>query len=296
MLSWALFHVDRAYLHYRLAVIAVEDVGLGNLETIAELLYVLDTAKLRREAGDSGEWLMLSYLIEKLAVGAKDRNSCEMTVLKLMNHSQKEHDLDKWLGGSLDVSVMNAGVECVGLSESVMGRKKLMNLYADAHVPAVVRYCCIASLKKMKDRLGAGLGMVWKMIENEHVLTVRDDPLLLDDGQIGAYTGATFDKHTGEGKRAIGYWLKVNPEIRQWVDSQEGKETVVNRIGMLLFTREGSYCRDRLNYAGSPELQKNCQTTIDSLVGVSYGTVFESNCLHPHYESLLKSRRAITTG
>ena len=69
----ALWNVDNAYLRYRLAVIAVEDVGIANLNTVATLLD--DKINKRWVEANGGIEGLIDYMTQ-LANGSKDRTAC----------------------------------------------------------------------------------------------------------------------------------------------------------------------------------------------------------------------------
>ena len=303
VLAYGLFHVDRPYLYYRLAVIAVEDVGIGNIPVITALFrFLRRAAQIRKTCGADAEWKIVRSLVIDMALGPKDRNSTEISVVAKLGNASPDMVglLDTWL---TEVSPVNRPVTihafkaAVSLAKNPESRPLLLDAYQRAGVPAAVTYCAGQSLAKMKYLLGAGLGMVWQLALVSPTQIVRDDPDLLDDGQIGAYTGATFDKHTSEGKRAVKYWLKSCPEIEKYVSQILKPETSVSEaVGMLLFDWEGSRCRRRLDYEGSATLQRLAQMRIDSFViEGNHGQEFAETYLYPNYSKLLKARIVVNS-
>lgn len=295
VLAYALFKSDRPYLLYRLAVIAVEDIGIGNLPAVVQFFFIMKYATFRREQGDVGEWLMISYLVEQFAVGAKDRNSVEVAVLGGHRKVQNPRAcLENWYKQPDREGLPVAMDATIQLYKSNKG--KLADLATKAGVPYAVTYAMERSFMHMKDPLGAGMPVIYTLMQLSEYLTVEDDPDLMEDGQVGYFTACTFDKHTGEGKRAFGYWRKAL-EADDWLLSvrEEGNDTTPNEmVGMLMFDWEGSRCRSRLNYEYSRWLQNQAQVKIDSYVGMAeHGEEFALKFMKPKYDQLLIARRVI---
>jgi hypothetical protein len=72
----ALLKLDPPYLVRRLPVIALEDVGLGNLDAAEATIWALKNAAWRKRVG--GTVRVVLRLVEELASGVKDRSGCDL--------------------------------------------------------------------------------------------------------------------------------------------------------------------------------------------------------------------------
>jgi len=70
-----LYSIDAEYAWRRLRVIAIEDVGIGDIETVATVLAVAGKRALRRTFGDQR---LLVLLVNALCVAPKDRTACDL--------------------------------------------------------------------------------------------------------------------------------------------------------------------------------------------------------------------------
>jgi hypothetical protein len=300
VLTYGLNQIDKAYLKYRLAVIAVEDVGIGNLLPAAQLFYILRNKDFRDQIGEEKELMLYLHIIEQMAIGPKDRNSTEVSVLwkkwKDKDGSEWDH-IGKFFGGDCyhEETLGKAMWAVTSLAKGEGGGKpELVAAYRECEVPEAVIYVAMHSLARMPYTLGAGLGLVWHLLEKSSYQGILDDADLLDDGQVGAYTAATFDKHTSEGKKAITHWRKQYPAMEQWLgEFLKADKSVSDALGMLLFDWEGSRCCHRLDYDGSEYLQRNAQIKIDSsALTHPIGEQFSKKWLHDEkvYAALYNAR------
>ena len=270
----ALWDVDNAYLRYRLAVIAVEDVGIANLDKVHSLLE--DKINKRWVVAHGGIDGLVATM-QELAEGVKDRTACswgsnasrsalenltgepwaalsptraaDMAWDTTLPHEVRAAAVFRAAGTDLfphhDFPVM-AG-DWASWVDACTTRAGGMN----ATIETMVR-----SQKAMKEWHPAFL----PLCHQARVDAPRPDTLSppKDWGDAGMFCGASIDGHTAEGKRAITALWRSCPELRKgWVDlGWSGTDSeAIALLSKMVFLLEGGAVDKRLGYATAHEAE-----------------------------------------
>ena len=73
-----LYEIEKAYLLYRLSIIAVEDIGLGNIDVVHNFLETEIKKKIIEERGGKP---YVMQVVHDLTLANKDRSACDLTYL-----------------------------------------------------------------------------------------------------------------------------------------------------------------------------------------------------------------------
>ena len=256
---WAASHlytVDRAYMAYRLSVMAVEDVGAGNLQ----LGNWIDPqapwgAKRFGAAKKSPEdWLEWEKVIIDFASSTKDRTPCDwISCTHWLNEFEAHH------GPWTEVEPLRALQQIYtpqlnwwerGLfSWRAVGTKR----FPSGVLPPDVDGEWDAWLEAAPSQTHSILqGFGARQREPHPIffpLAVYDrlnDPLTkivdYDVGPVlknGPWVSAALDKHTGEGKRALSAFLNAHPKERDMLRQHVGYDEDLNVVARLMFWTEG---------------------------------------------------------
>jgi len=251
---------DPNYAWRRLGVVVVEDIGVGNLELCRQ--YFWASMNRRRMWGNGDATKTLCYLVEQMCRSPKDRNSCEMGTLA--EHSVSRNDLRSKLYSvsadslvrllartdDMDEALMSAWLLATGRSRPKVspsnGKTRLLEAYAKRGCP-----------EQMLETIDWGLKVQWSQMPA--FLPLVNDLFLAGDGEfrddefwqapkIGVYPSEGLDRHCGEGKRAIGYWLKMRADLKKRLSELMPHDKVFEVAGTAVFVVEATRCRNRLVY------------------------------------------------
>lgn len=268
----ALWTVDNAYLRYRLAVISVEDVGIGNIEGVAALME----DKINKRWVDANGGLEgLIVRMQGLAAGTKDRTPC--TWGSLASKTQFEASHGDWVA----TTPMEASIIAFDANESLSVRAAAAlrasgtNLFPHGGFPEVegdweswmsanaehatplVLEAMRKGQKTQKEWHAAFLGMCWEAYQRSPTETIITAPK--NFGDVHGYCSASIDSHTAEGQKAIAqWWRKATPLRQQW--QQLGWTGTDNeataKLASMVFLLEGGAVDKRLGYPIAQQVEQ----------------------------------------
>lgn len=261
----------------RLAVIALEDVGLGDLDLVAQMVWVSGKKAWRRDHG--GDWRIATHLVQRLAAAPKSRDACDVLIIAAWHHALADNRL-RFFGastGELRETVSDDSVSLpvralaawylVGTanhaSENLPVRKgrfaDLAVVYSDLHVnPEVLQACCGGAARA---REAIGLPLNWLEYRKSAWREVRSEPLP-DPVYIGGWPSAAWDMHTRSGKRALGRFAKECSPLRCFLQANVPPAERVDVVCGLVFCAEGSRLAHRLTYEGADALLRMSQEAL----------------------------------
>lgn len=257
----AFYDLDKQYMLYRLATIACEDVGIGNLPILGHFAAVADTPEFRKDR----ERQLYSALAYEMAAGAKDRTGTEFLVL--VKHEDILAQFDQYnQAASFCKEALNA------LSE--VGRSGMNEFLWESGTPMSLIVIADLLLRRQRSLFPIGMAAALRMAGNLEDTYVEPDTYPWECRKIGKmYPAATYDKHTREGNRAI-YTFCNKTGINK------------NRTGMVVFTSEGALVDKRLMYPGMRKIVLESKRVLDGekeakeVEHIQNTLVLESELLH----------------
>lgn len=249
------FSIDPEHTFRRLAVCAVEDVGIGNLLAVATALAVAgSSAHKRRVDADR----IAAYLANSLAISAKSRLACDLLSIVDYDNSlapqkrdwsrqsdqelasqclKKKSDINEQM---LSAWLLAGTARFRGVTlpaDNVRRRNRLMQCMTQARMPLMLYYIADRAAARTSDAMFVSFLPIWTLLSEDQSLELSWHTLPLPS-MIGGYPAYAYDAHTREGRSALRRFGKECREIRGSLDclSSKDRETA---IGNGVFLVEG---------------------------------------------------------
>lgn len=281
-----LYEIERGYLLYRLSIIAIEDVGLGNIDLIHDFLST-EIRKANIEERGGKDYVM--KVVEYLASSVKDRSACDLTSLASFYQNETENQTPEQVFLNKNESVANralAGWKIIGgkkhknnlvgledqhdfekfldLNEKIVNNKKIIEILKFSNTvhrePHFIAFGLLYSLyeSELAEKLKMGKYVTGQSVEKQFPITLVQNKWLIDG----------IDWHTKEGKGAVFEFAKDNNELVKHLKTMViDSETITALIGMLLFRQNGHQVDKRLFYPTSvANLKMTQKLTFQSMV------------------------------
>ena len=254
------------HLWRRLAIIAVEDVGIANLFAVAVAMTAMANKSWRLQLG---ERKLATWLAALMASGPKDRIACELLTLVDFDRaiaakandwttlsdqvlaqfamdqtlSKADRVLALWLLAGTQRYPSQILPRCIHRSEP-----GLLDLMRAQPLPLVLTYC-LGPLTRHSDGLFIPFLLIDEMLRESAVCEEHQHPLP-PTIQLQGVTSAAYDMHTREGLTALRRFRHECEPLRRLVASI-GASSPERLVGHAIFQAEGGVLDRRLLYAGS---------------------------------------------
>lgn len=258
-----LAELDPVRLWRRMVVISLEDVGLGDLETAAHVVWVSGKRVWRQKHG--GEVAFARLMAKRLAQAPKSRDADDLLVWAGMHSDYQETrkslahldenqlseivaDEDRWIGERTIAGLYLAGTARLrgfDLAHRYGSYKVLAGVYEQIGVPPDLLQVTTWAANKQTEAHPVSLPLIWLLNRCERA-EVRDESALPLDVFEGIPTPAV-DMHTRSGKQAISLYLSRSRELRVLLGSISSQERAARIVGCAVFRVEG-HCVDRRVY------------------------------------------------
>lgn len=263
-MAYALQQVNEEALYRRMSVIALEDIGLGNLPLVNRFLWVQGKHAWRREAGAAR---ILTYFINEFCQSVKDRNSCD---IKITYHRHPGLAAERRSFARLEdaalVNIIRDGTKPLaaramaahylagvreGEYEHLLGRARNLSSLLDAYrkmaVPVEVLYAIRRGATAQQEGMHTALGLLAALrTELPHPAATADDLLVLP--RVGPYLSASLDLHTREGLAAYHTAIRRDAGLRRKLQALAPGHEAADVLGACLFRMEGGQVNQRLDY------------------------------------------------
>lgn len=271
-----LYEIERSYLVYRLSIIAIEDIGLGNVDLVHDFLST-EIRKANIEARGGKDYVM--KVVAELAQSIKDRSACDL--VSLASFYQEKIETNKTFEEIFiddQMPVVNrvlAGWEILGakklqnplvknsensdlenfleLNSKIVSDKKILDIIRFAHTihrePHFISLGILAYLyeQEKKKEIKMGKFKTGESVNKEYPIKMIQNKWLIDG----------IDWHTKEGKSAIYEFAKEKSEIVDYLKTMViDRESIGTLLGMLLFRHSGHQVDRRLFYPSAVAILK----------------------------------------
>lgn len=271
-----LYDIDKSYLFYRLSIIAVEDIGLGNIDLIHDFMGT--QIKRVNIEGRGGKDYILK-VVKDFAESVKDRSACDLCSLAFMDdfdHTTQGESEKLFLNESAPVvNRLIAGWEVLGakklqnplitnkednldkfmdINEVLIKNEKILSIMKNGYLihrdPHFIAIGLLASLLEKEKNQKVGKFTTGDFVEKTYSKTMVNNTWLLDG----------VDWHTKEGKSAIYNFCKQPNEMTDWFDKNNIHQDIrANIIGLLLFRAVGHQVNKRMVYPTAIVIMKLVQ-------------------------------------
>lgn len=270
-----LYELERSYLLYRLSIIALEDIGLGNVSLVNDFL---STEIKKANIEDKGGKDYVLKVVEDLSNSVKDRTACDLMVLasyknnilpndKLeeiflsSEHSLAERAFASWsiLGAKKqphdsiekkidDIELFLDTNKKLNISEDILNIiKNGYKIHREFHFIAIGLLASQLNLEKDFTIKGFKTGDIFERNFNANLV----DNYWLIDG---------IDWHTKNGKSAIYDFCNTNSDTTKYLKSLNiPYNNLASVVGSLLFRAVGHQVDKRLIYASSIDVMKEIE-------------------------------------
>ena len=264
---------DPQRLWRRLAVIAMEDVGIGDFDVIANTIFASRSKVWRDKQGGDGH--VASYLVSRLCAAPKSRGTDDLGLVAEYHPDFEEAraDLacapqaslcDLVADPSQSIVVRSlAGVYLAGTdrwSVNVLPHRRghirvVLELYDHVGVPDYVCEAIDGGAKKERGILPVNLGLMWLQAAASTSRHIRDESASLTHlGVIDGVSSEAYDMHTQLGRRALGYFSKACEPVREYLLRFVKERHLYEVLVGLAWQAESSLDNRRLVYDGSEDL------------------------------------------
>lgn len=263
--AWHLYDVDRAYLSYRLSVIAVEDIGAGEPGIgkwiDGERKWGARRFDNKKSEEDKNNWI---EVVEDFSKSIKDRTPC--------NWMGCTHFMDEFLKSEGDWENLDP-VKCIDkayddtmpwwwrglMAWRAAGTDRFPNAYLGEVGGAWDRWVDRCEHENIKILL-KGFGErqreahpIFLPLAYHDRINDKDSEVkynkLKQPIKIGPWLSPAIDSHTAEGKRAISVFLKNHPLKNEIAIN--GWNEALAIISKVMFWAEGGVVNDSYNYKTS---------------------------------------------
>jgi hypothetical protein len=302
--------VDSAYVWRRLRIIALEDVGVGDLEAVACCLAIAGKRAAQRAMGETK---VLAHIVHRLAHACKSRLACDLVCLADHHIGYMKSGLlgagdGVWKERALDdTEPVERRAQALrllgGMSQQTrFGFRSLtkpnaqivQEIAAAWDVPPVVRY--IAAKGSGTCGLHALLLLAFLMARSGHfgVETTQECGDSTSEGDIGGVMACSYCMYTRCGRRAIKYLLRRDPSLNRLLASC-GATDPAKAFGYLVFQTEGSALSRRLDFPAAAALGDIVEAAELETLGIRHGGIALRSRVVEWMPALHSARRYVAT-
>jgi hypothetical protein len=255
----------------RLAGIAFEDVGLGDLRIVALVIAGLSGKRFRMSIG--GDWRVASYVVTLMARAPKCRSPDDLLMMVEL-HPQYERARRSF--ATFPASDLLQIVSSNSLPERAIAAwysagtywrttrrlrprrgqpKQLFNHLKDVGHPSILVDLAEAGFKKGAGMLAPFMAMLYPMLPTSSTMT--EDDRLPPAAMVGDVPGWVWDLHSHEGRASLEVFLKGDSATASWVRAHVPTAQQPRFLGGVLFRTEGGLVRQRLRWGVGDQLRES---------------------------------------
>ncbi len=267
----SLLKISPDRLWRRCGGIAAEDVGLGDINVVANVSVGLSGKRLRSSLG--GEWRIASFIVSQMAMATKCRASDDLLMCAerhpSLAYARREFAMlsTRQLLGIVtgSASLPERGLALwyalgTGHRPSPWLRPRrgepgvVFEALCEAGLPHSVVEIGRELFRRTAEPLGPFLSLLALQRQVETATIADDDipPVVM----IGELPSWTFDRYSREGLACLQVFLRGDSETARWVRSHVPATKRVDFVGDVLFRVEGQITRQRLHWGTANELQR----------------------------------------
>lgn len=263
-----LFEHDPAKVWRHLVIICLEDVGVANVDLLAQIIAARQDRKWRAQLG--GDWQVLAGLVRLMAESAHCQAACDL-LLRVMNDPALDQSKANALEaepGSLAETVCNAAekIELRGIAAMAMGGCMaegqlhkdpcgLFDVMAEHGQFSSVVTACRAAWKVSRNPMAMLLPLIWEEWLRDGRHCVADDVLPAVQ-MIGSVPGYALDQFTRTGNTISRAFLRECDELRGVFKAAGVRPAdFSSTLGDLIFLSEGGLVRRRCHWSIGDQLR-----------------------------------------
>ncbi len=271
----ALHAINPDYVWRRIRIIALEDISIGDIDMVAQILAIAGKRTLQAKIGESR---LLAYLTTRMAGSVKSRTACDLISWATAHPDSEalrqslavspqekwltlfaQHDLPLWQATVILQLIAGhterAGQRFVTLSRpSSSLRAKILNA---SDVPPMVRYVA----EKGGASYGLNIVLILAWLQSKGKGIVKNNPVRSEASvdMIGNMPAYSYCMYSGLGNEAFRLFLKSKSELRTVFEESNLAEPL-RALGYLVFQVEGSFLAKANVFDNSPEIARSADS------------------------------------
>ncbi|MEQ1515979.1 MAG: hypothetical protein ABL931_05770 [Usitatibacteraceae bacterium] len=257
-----LYEHDPAGVWRHIVVICIEDVGVANVDLLAQIIVAKRDRRWRSQIG--GDWHVLAGLVRLMSEGAHCQAACDL-LLRIMNDPAL--DLDKAVAfeaepSSLAETVGNRSekIELRGIAAIAMGgcladgqlNKDpcgLFDVMTEHGQFSSVVAICRSAWKISRNPMAMLLPLIWEAWMKDDRHHIADD-MLPAEQMMGGVPGYALDQFTRTGNTISRAFLRECQELRDLFEVARIRPAdFSSTLGDLIFLSEGGLVRSRCHWS-----------------------------------------------
>lgn len=255
----------------RLGITAVEDIGVGDFETVSLVMAGL-TGKVWRK-GVGGEWAVASYLVQRMCKSIKCRATDDL-VMVCMAHPSLEVErrglpelttpdlLRIALGDdqlprralALWFAIGTKRYRGDNLPHRSGEPQAVLDAICDHGIPDTVVEVCREGLKKTNEILPAFLPLLWRELQRSTSHVEPDD--LPPEEIVHGIPSWAYGYHTRDGKAALRVFMDTDCDTTRWLQKTVAPKDRGRVLGEMLFRVESGRVDRRLYWSTGNQIRR----------------------------------------
>lgn len=262
-----LYEYDRRSTWRTLAIVALEDVGVANLDVLARIVAAQRDRGWRQTVG--GDWPVMAELVRQMAESAHCQAACDL-LLRATNDPIMEAARANALESTIDVLAMglwntSAGLVARAIAALATGGAltdqqphhdpcAVFDILSEASRSTHVVATCRSAWKLTGNPMVFLLPLVWdRWIGSEHIVADDQMPQVT---MIGDVPGYALDQFTRIGNTISRDFVRSDDVLRPMLyDAGVHRGAHARTVGDLLFLTEGGLLANRAIWAGADSLR-----------------------------------------
>lgn len=264
MYAEKLMEIERSYFFYRISIIAAEDVGLGNIPLMNE---IIETGLKKEFISQWDNEKALDY-VKRLALSDKDRSLCDLGHIASYSRPQEnfqETSLDGYLKHNhLNMDYLTqlsihywSHLKHRGINHRQIKSVQNDEFWKNLNIEEKLLKDILETAKFQKEPIFYNMAILLPILEHEKSLNATNtgktpagkiiERDFSNPTMIGDYLMEGVDKHTSIGKRSLGRLLETNKAIKEAL-SVLPEQDRLEYLGYVQFRCDAEQVNKRLYY------------------------------------------------
>ena len=275
--------LDQEHIFRRLAVCAVEDVGLGNLAAVGMALAVMGNKHLRNH-GPRGSFAAM--IARELALSPKSRLACDL--LSIVDFDRRLVGMKSDLAGaSTDVLRRNAEDRSASNNHRMLSawllagtrrfhgttmpttlarpRTECMRMMAASRMPLMLYYIADRAASRLAEAMFVSNYLMAEFVANDPPCKLEQSPLPVSV-MIDNFPSEAYDLHTREGLGALRRFRHECPDVKD-ITIRLSPKLRDKAVQFGVFIAEGGKLQNQLRFDQADTIESNAHRTELSYVG-----------------------------
>jgi hypothetical protein len=255
----------------RIAGIAFEDLGLGDLETVALAIAALGGTRLRERLG--GEWAVASIVVSRMAKATKCRASDDLLMSSELHPTWAQSRRE--FAAKTTRDLLEIAGRSAMLQESALALWYALgtNRWSSRHLkerrgePGAVfdhlGQIGVASdlIALAREGFNRTRSVLPVLVAQLSLASGRENCPTVDDvfppaALIGNVPGWAYDLYSREGRRCFAAFLEGQTKTARWIRRHVPSARRINSLGRIVFRLEGGRCKNRLAWKVADQLRE----------------------------------------